>query len=64
MSRQALSQAFSIGELREQAKRRLPRAVFDFFDGGAEDEQTLRENRAAFDRARNVAEIGPGLVST
>ena len=64
MSQQFFSQAFSIDELRERAKRRLPRAVFDFFDGGAEDEQTLRENRAAFDRVRNVAEIGPGLVST
>lgn len=28
----------------------MPRAVFDFFDGGAEDEITLRRNRAALDR--------------
>ena len=46
------------------AKRRLPRAIFDFFDGGAEDEVTLRENRAAFERVKllprvlvNVAEV-------
>lgn len=32
------------------ARRRLPRAIFDFFDGGAEDETTLRENCAAFTR--------------
>jgi len=32
------------------ARRRLPRAVFDFFDGGAEDETTLAANRAAFAR--------------
>jgi (S)-mandelate dehydrogenase len=44
--------AFNIEELRLAARRRLPRAVFDFIDGGAEDELTLRENRAAFDRVR------------
>lgn len=30
------------------AKRRLPKAVFDYLDGGAEDEVTLRENCRAF----------------
>ena len=44
--------AFSIEELRRAAKRRLPRAVFDFIDGGAEDERTLRGNRAAFENVR------------
>src|SRR3979411_1519362 len=44
--------AFSIEDLRRIAKKRLPQAVFDFFDGGAEDEVTLRENRAAFERVR------------
>jgi len=42
--------AFSIEELRRAAKRRLPRAVFDFIDGAAEDERTLRQNRAAFEK--------------
>jgi (S)-mandelate dehydrogenase len=42
------AQAGSIDALRALARRRLPRAVFDFFDGGAEDERTLRANRAAF----------------
>jgi isopentenyl diphosphate isomerase/L-lactate dehydrogenase-like FMN-dependent dehydrogenase len=31
------------------ARRRLPRMVFDFCDGGAEDEVTLRRNESAFD---------------
>jgi L-lactate dehydrogenase (cytochrome) len=35
--------------LREGARRRLPRAVFDFIDGAAEDEVTLRRNERAFD---------------
>ena len=43
--------------MRQLARKRLPRAVFDFFDGGAEDEQTLRENRAAFERARLVPRV-------
>ncbi len=46
------SSAYSIEDLRRLAKKRLPRAVFDFFDGGAEDELTLRANREAFERVR------------
>src|SRR5271154_653502 len=34
--------------MRELARRALPRAVFDFADGGAEDETTLRRNEHAF----------------
>jgi len=47
-----LARAVNIADLRRMAQRRLPRSVFDFFDGGAEDETTLRENRAAFERVR------------
>jgi len=47
-----LSRAVNIEDLRRMARRRLPRSVFDFFDGGAEDETTLRGNRAAFERVR------------
>ena len=38
----------NIADLREQARRRLPGLVFDYIDGGAEDEVTLTRNRAAF----------------
>ena len=58
--------AFSIEELRRAAKRRLPRAVFDFIDGGAEDERTLRQNCAAFEKVllnRRVL-VGVAQVST
>lgn len=47
-----LSRAWNIEDLRLLAKKRLPRAVFEFFDGGAEDEVTLRANREAFERVR------------
>ncbi len=43
-----MTEAYSIEDLRRVAQRRLPRALFDFFDGGAEDEVTLRANRSAF----------------
>jgi L-lactate dehydrogenase (cytochrome) len=44
--------AVNIDDLRLAAKRRLPRAVFDYIDGGADAEWTLRENVRAFDDVR------------
>jgi isopentenyl diphosphate isomerase/L-lactate dehydrogenase-like FMN-dependent dehydrogenase len=38
----------NIADLRRLAQRRLPKVIFDYLDGGAEDEITLRENRRAF----------------
>jgi (S)-mandelate dehydrogenase len=52
-----LSRAWCIEDLRRMARRRLPRAVFDFFDGGAEDETTLAANRAAFARVRLAPKV-------
>ncbi len=39
----------SIADLRLAARRRVPKAVFDYLDGGAEGEVTLRENCRAFE---------------
>ncbi|MGA7273395.1 MAG: alpha-hydroxy acid oxidase [Candidatus Udaeobacter sp.] len=39
----------NIEDLRRAAKRRLPRVVFDYIDGGAETEWTLRANCRAFE---------------
>jgi (S)-mandelate dehydrogenase len=49
-----LARAWSIDALRTLAAARLPRPVFDFYDGGAEDEQSLRANAAAFERVALV----------
>ena len=54
---QNIAKAYSIADLRRAAKRRLPRAVFDFFDGGAEDEITLRDNEAAYKRLRLMPKV-------
>jgi L-lactate dehydrogenase (cytochrome) len=42
------SKVVNIEDLRRVAKRRLPRAVFDYLDGGAEAELTLAENCRVF----------------
>lgn len=43
------SRVVNIADLRQIAQRRVPRAVFDYLDGGAEGEVTLRENCRAFE---------------
>jgi isopentenyl diphosphate isomerase/L-lactate dehydrogenase-like FMN-dependent dehydrogenase len=43
-------EADTIADLRDRARKRLPRAVFDFIDGGADDELTRRWNMLDFDR--------------
>jgi len=40
----------NIEDLRQLARRRLPRAAFDFVDGGAQDEVTLRANQSDFQK--------------
>lgn len=50
--------ALSIAELREVARRREPHFAFEYVDSGAEDEVTLRRNRAAFEALALV----PGLL--
>ena len=54
--------AINIEDLRQLARRRLPKVVFDYLDGGAEGEVTLRENCRAFEtiafRPRSAVAIG------
>ena len=39
---------FNVEDLQALARQRLPRCIYDFYAGGAEDEFTLEQNRAAF----------------
>jgi (S)-mandelate dehydrogenase len=57
------SSAINIADLRDLARRRLPRVVFDYLDGGAEDETTIAWNREAFGRWALVPRILPGVAS-
>jgi isopentenyl diphosphate isomerase/L-lactate dehydrogenase-like FMN-dependent dehydrogenase len=45
----ALDRVVNIADLRRLARRRLPRLVFDYADGGAEDEITMRGNCRVFE---------------
>jgi len=64
----SIDHCYSIADLRLAAKRKLPRAVFDYIDGGAEDEVTLDNNRNAFDRyqlnARALVDVSNVDLST
>src|SRR5215469_17290779 len=48
----SVARALNIADLRELARRRIPRFIFEYLDGGAEDEVTLRGNREALARLR------------
>lgn len=59
-----LARSATIDDLRRIARRRLPRGVFDYIDGGAEDESTMAANTAAYRRRtfsprvlRDVSEV-------
>jgi|SRR5882672_6536563 len=48
-SKDSSVRAVNIADLRRLAEKRLPKVVFDYLDGGADDEVTLRANRDAFE---------------
>jgi isopentenyl diphosphate isomerase/L-lactate dehydrogenase-like FMN-dependent dehydrogenase len=63
-----LERAFSIEDIRGLARKRLPRSPFDFIDGAAEDEVTMRANRRAFEQVtfvpRTLVEVEKRDLST
>jgi len=67
-AKRRLNRAASVGDLRLIARRRLPRGVFDYIDGAAEDELTLRRNAEAFRRLefrpRVLCDVGTVDTST
>jgi L-lactate dehydrogenase (cytochrome) len=42
----SMARIASVGDFREEARRRLPRFLFDYADGGALGEQTMRQNES------------------
>ncbi|MCZ2848724.1 alpha-hydroxy acid oxidase [Modestobacter sp. VKM Ac-2978] len=55
--RRRLARCHTVADLRATARRRLPRAVFDYVDGAAEDEVSMRRNRSAFDELELVPSV-------
>jgi L-lactate dehydrogenase (cytochrome) len=65
----SIEQCHNLHDVRAAARRRLPRPLFDFVDGGADDEVTLRRNRHAFSeitfRPRMAVDVpDPSLETT
>ena len=56
-----LARALNIADLRAVAQRRVPHFVFEYVEGGAEDEGTLRCNRSALESLRLIPQT---LVDT
>src|SRR5262245_15825186 len=52
-----VGRAVSIGDLRTMARRTLPKGVWGYLEGGAEDEVTLRRNEDAFDSVALVPSV-------
>lgn len=50
--KKAVDKAYNIADLREIALGRVPKGLFEFIDRGTEDEVSLRNNRAVFERIR------------
>jgi L-lactate dehydrogenase (cytochrome) len=48
--KRVVDRCHSVEDLRQAARRKLPRAVFDYVDGGADEENTLTANRASLQR--------------
>lgn len=64
----ALKNALNVDDLRAMAKKRLPRALFEFIDRGAEDDQAVRSIRTALERIyilpKVLQEDGPRSLET
>jgi L-lactate dehydrogenase (cytochrome) len=56
-----LTDCHNFHDFRRLAKRRLPGPIFNYIDGGADDEVTLRRNSAAFERCDLVPNILRGV---
>ena len=52
-----MSKYYNIDDLRLLAKKRVPRAVFDYADGAAEDELTKDNNRNAFKKWKFIPDV-------
>jgi L-lactate dehydrogenase (cytochrome) len=54
---QRLARTYSIEDLAQVARRRLPSGALAYLDGGGEDEYTMRRNRAAFDDVELIPRV-------
>ena len=58
-----LDDCHNFHDFRELARCRLPRPIFDYIDGGADDEVTYRRNTTSFERCDLVPDVLRGVAS-
>jgi L-lactate dehydrogenase (cytochrome) len=58
-----LSDCHNFHDFRQLAMRRLPRPIFDYIDGAADDETTYRQNTVSFERCDLVPNVLRGVQS-
>ena len=56
-----LDNCLNFHDFRALARRKLPGPIFDYIDGGADDETTLRQNAASFERCDLVPNVLRGV---
>ena len=56
-----LNDCHNFHDFRRLARRRLPRPIFDYIDGGADDETTMRRNSASFEECDLVPSVLRGV---
>jgi L-lactate dehydrogenase (cytochrome) len=56
-----LQDCHNFNDFRELARRRLPSPIFNYIAGGADDEATLRQNTASFERCDLVPNVLRGV---
>ena len=64
----ALARCYNVADVRERARHRLPRGIFEFIDRGAEDDLAIANNRRAFEgvklRTRVAVDVSTRSTST
>src|SRR5215208_1001561 len=56
-----LTDCYNFHDFRKLAQRRLPGPIFNYIDGAADDEATLRQNTASFERCDLVPNVLRGV---
>ena len=52
-----ISKCNNVRDIRKLAKKRLPKPIFDYIDGGSDDEETLRNNTESFNNFELIPNV-------
>ncbi len=54
----SIRRLYNVADVRDRARRRLPKGIFEFIDRGTEDDLAMRRNRAAFEQLQLRPQVG------